>query len=303
MSTQVPRLRRGEGRVAVVTGANQGLGYALVNALCRALGPDGIVYLTARDPDRGQAAAAALGRAGRSPVFHPLDVTVQASVDTLAEMLRARHGGVDVVISNAAARVDPVVPQAAQVRRFVETNNHGTTRIMRALGPLLRDGARYLVVASSFGTLGHLALPLQNRFDISTASLADIDEAMNDYVAAVEDGRAASLGWPDWINVPSKIGQVAATKVFARDIWARAECAGILIDAVCPGLVDTEASRPWFRDMAAAQTPAAAARDIVWLATLSDDVRVPYAELVQHRRALVWQYADGASSRRFSATR
>nr|MBA3554438.1 short-chain dehydrogenase [Gemmatimonadales bacterium] len=85
---------------------------------------------------------------------------------------------------------------------------------------------------------------------------------MDDYVAAVEAGRASSLGWPDWINVPSKVGQVAATKVFARDLGARAERAGILIDAVCPGLVDTAASRPWFSDMAGAQSPAAAARDI-----------------------------------------
>lgn len=79
----------------------------------------------------------------------------------------------------------------------------------------------------------------------------------------------------------------AAAKVFARDMRGRAERAGILIDATCPGLVDTEASRPWFRDMANAQSPTAAARDIVWLATLPDGARA-YGELVQHRRALVW---------------
>ena len=41
-------------KVAVVSGANQGLGLALVEALCRALGPSAAVYLTARDPARGE---------------------------------------------------------------------------------------------------------------------------------------------------------------------------------------------------------------------------------------------------------
>jgi NAD(P)-dependent dehydrogenase (short-subunit alcohol dehydrogenase family) len=51
-------------KVAVVTGANQGLGLALVRGLCRRLGADGIVYLTARDRGR---AAAGLEAEGLSP--------------------------------------------------------------------------------------------------------------------------------------------------------------------------------------------------------------------------------------------
>ena len=45
-------------KVAVVTGANQGSGLALVRGLCRRLGADGVVYLTARDRGRGERAAA-----------------------------------------------------------------------------------------------------------------------------------------------------------------------------------------------------------------------------------------------------
>ena len=43
-------------KIAIVTGANQGLGLALVRGLCRTLGTDGIVYLTARDRKRGEQA-------------------------------------------------------------------------------------------------------------------------------------------------------------------------------------------------------------------------------------------------------
>ena len=83
-------------KVAVVSGANQGLGFALVEALCRHLGPDAFVYLTARHPVRGEAAMGKLRDQGLSPIFHLLDVTDEASVAALAETIRARHGGVDI---------------------------------------------------------------------------------------------------------------------------------------------------------------------------------------------------------------
>ena len=110
---------------------------------------------------------------------------------------------------------------------------------------------------------------------------------MAGYVEAVETGRAADLGWPDWINIPSKIGQVATTRLFARDpAWAARD---ILVNAACPGLVDTEASRPWFDDMSQAQSPDDAARDLVWLATLPPGARAPHGELVRHRQVLPWR--------------
>ncbi len=59
-----------------------------------------------------------------------------------------------------------------------------------------------------------------------------------------------------------------------------------MIDAVCPGLVDTAASRPWFEDMSKAQTAAAA--DVVWLATTAYSPALPYGELVRHRQVLPW---------------
>jgi len=273
-------------QVAVVTGANQGLGYALVEGLCRALAPDDIVYLTARDAARGDEAIASLRAHGLAPRLGVLDVDVPDSIERFAAMLGREHGGVDLVISNAARRMDPAVPPASQVRAFVTTNNLGTTRVIEHFGPLLCDGARLLVVASSFGRLRHLAEPLHARFD-QAESLAAIDAVMLAYADAVERGAAAAEGWPEWINVASKVGQVAAVRVFARTMRDEAERRGLVIDAVCPGLVDTAASRPWFSDMSAAQTPAAAAADVVWLAT-APRAEVPYGELVRHRAVLGW---------------
>jgi carbonyl reductase 1 len=275
-------------KVAIVTGGNQGLGLALVRGLCSRLGDEGTVYLAARDRERGETAVRGLRTEGLSVRLELVDVRVTASVHACADTLAERHGGVDIVISNAAARIGRDVPNESQVRTFVDTNNGGTDRMIRAFGPLLNDGARFIVVASSFGTLASLDPRLHERFDVdrSSLSLADVAKVMDDYVDAVETGRAADEGWPDWINPPSKVGQVAAMRVMAREFAAEAARREILINAACPGLVDTDASRPWFDDMSGASTPDEAAADVLWLATLPAGTRQPYGELVQYRKVL-----------------
>ncbi len=273
-------------KVAVVTGANQGLGLALVRGLCRTLGADGIVYLTARDRKRGEQAVGDLEAEGLSPRLELLDVRDGASVKALAHTIAERHDGVDIVISNAAARISPEVPSEQQVRTFIDTNNHGTIRMIKAFRPLLNDGARFIVVASSFGTLASLDRRLHPRFDVGHMSLTDVAKVMDDYVDAVETGRAAAEGWPGWINPPSKVGQVAAVKVLARELGGEAAQRDILVNAACPGLVDTGASRPWFDDMSGALSPGEAAADVLWLATLPTGTREPCGELVQYRKVL-----------------
>jgi carbonyl reductase 1 len=275
-------------RIAMVTGANQGLGYALVEGLCRKLEPEATVYLTARDPVRGNAARDRLCAAGLHPVYHPLDVTNEQSVKAFADFVRSQHGGVDVVFSNAAARMSKGVPREVQVRNFIDTNNHGTHRIINSFAPLLRDGGRFLVVASGFGTLRNLQPVHHPSFDVVRCSLQEIERLMDRYVELVEAGRDQEQQWPDWINIPSKVAQVASVKILAREMRDDARRRGILINAVCPGLVDTDASRPWFDDMSSAQSPDQAAVDLIGLATLPVTAQEPYGELVQHHQVLAW---------------
>jgi NAD(P)-dependent dehydrogenase (short-subunit alcohol dehydrogenase family) len=194
---------------------------------------------------------------------------------------------VDFVDSNATAAISPEVANAAQVGELIDTNNLGTTRMIRAFGPLLRPGGRLVVTASDFGTLAGLPAHLHSRFDTETMSLDDLDKTMSDYAEAVSSGTAEEQGWPEWINIPSKVGQVAAVRIYARDQREQASRDGQLIVAACPGLVDTRASRPWFADMSQAQSPEAAAVDIVKLATDPVEPRM-YGELVQHGRVRHW---------------
>jgi len=274
------------GRVAVVTGANQGLGFALAEGLTRRLAPADVVYLTGRSADRLRDAATRISAQVADIDTRVLDVRDGAAVASFADDLQRRHGGLDIVFSNAAARLVPNTPWTELIEPFVDTNNIGTTRILRAFSPLLRPGGRLLVVASDFGTLNNLPTTLHDRFDTEVMNLDDVDATMLAWRDAVLDGTAAAQGWPEWINIPSKVGQVAAMRVLARKRREADRRSATLIAAVCPGLIDTAASRPWFEDMSGAQTPAQAAAPL--RLALDPAPTSTYGELVQSGRVRPW---------------
>jgi NAD(P)-dependent dehydrogenase (short-subunit alcohol dehydrogenase family) len=275
-------------KVAVVTGANQGLGFALVEGLARELGPGDVVYLTGRNPERVAAAGERVANARAEVRAEVVDVSDAAAVEMFAQKIARRHGGVDIVFSNHYSRVLPSDSPPDVVSTYVDTNNLGTTRVLRAFTPILRAGGRLLVVASTLGLLKELPGELQGRFDTDAMTLEDVDSVMLAWRDAVIAGRAAGEGWPDFINIPSKVGQVAAVRVLARERRASDRAKETLIASVCPGMIDTGASRPWF-DMTGAQTPAEAAIALLRLALdpVVDDLL--YGELVRFGKVLPWR--------------
>jgi carbonyl reductase 1 len=278
---------------AVVTGANKGLGLAMVRSLCRKLGPDAHVYLTARDVQRGQEAIKILQAEGLSPGFFRLDLLDPTSIAALAEHIRQQHDGIDLLIQNGAYAALPEIPAKEQVRLMIDTNNLGTHRVLRAFRPLLRPHARIVVVASGFGTLKSLEPRLHSRFDTEAMSLADLEATLETYVRAVEAGEEEAAGWPHWINVPSKVGQVAATRIFSRQLAEDSRTPpGVLVNAICPGWLVTDASRPYLKDLPPdikPKLPDEAVDDALWPALLPRDSTGPKGELIQYRKILPWR--------------
>lgn len=275
-------------RVALVTGANQGLGFALVEGLARGLEDGDVVYLTGRDSERVAAAGEMIAGARAGVLTRVLDVRDAAAVDALAKELESRHGGVDVVFSNHYARVVPSDSPVEVIGPYVDTNNLGTTRMLRAFAPITRAGGRLLVVASGLGSLRELPAQLHARFDTERMTLEDVDRTMLAWRDAVLAGSAGEEGWPEFINIPSKVGQVAAVRVLARERRSADAQTQTLIASVCPGMIDTGASRPWF-DMSNAQTPAQAAVSLLRLALdpLADPLL--YGELSRFGKVLPWR--------------
>ncbi|HEY2259156.1 MAG TPA: SDR family NAD(P)-dependent oxidoreductase [Solirubrobacteraceae bacterium] len=150
----------------LITGANKGLGQETARRLI-ADGHD--VWVAARDPARGQAAAEQLGAR-----FVALDVTDDASVAAAAERVAA-DGGLDVLINNAGivgARkpVDEVT--ADDVRLTYETNVFGVVRVTQAFVPLLQRSEDPVIVNVSSG-MGSLALTSDpDRLESTIVTLA-----------------------------------------------------------------------------------------------------------------------------------
>jgi len=269
-------------RTALVTGANQGLGYALVAGLAARLHPTDRVLLTGRDPDRVRAAAAALPTGGARVEGRVLDIRDPAAITALA----AELGEVDIVFSNATSRMSPDADPAAEVDAVAETNNLAATRVLRAFAPRMRPGGRLIIVASALGTLDKLDERVRPRFAAAAESLDAVDGLVEQWRAAVKGGRDEGFG--TWLNIPSKVAQVAAVRAIAAERREADLARGVLITALCPGLIDTAASRPWFADMSSAQTPEQAAAWPVELAVGDAFDPAFYGELVQFGRVLPW---------------
>ncbi|MFI8193503.1 SDR family oxidoreductase [Streptomyces sp. NPDC085946] len=142
--------------VAVVTGANRGIGYEVV----RQLADRGHrVVLGSRDLEKGRAAAARLDPGGARITAVRLDVADGAGATALAEWVTRHLGRTDVLVNNAAILYDTWARARSadldEVRRAMETNLFGAWRVTQALLPLLRRSPhpRVVNVSSEAGSL------------------------------------------------------------------------------------------------------------------------------------------------------
>lgn len=170
--------------VALVTGANQGIGFQIA----KELSAKGFTVLVgSRNVARGEAAASVVGP---SAVALQLDVTDQASIAAAAERVRREFGRLDVLIQNAAiAKAEgsdqtgeefaqanrPSIVSLDDMRTVWDTNVFGVLAVYQAMLPILRDtpNARIVNVSSGAGSLTVVSdpdSPLRPLFDVSYAA-------------------------------------------------------------------------------------------------------------------------------------
>jgi carbonyl reductase 1 len=275
-------------RTALVTGANQGLGRALVEALAAGMAPEDRVLLTGRNETRVAEAVAAVAE---GPAVAKVEGRVLNVRDGQAiEDLAAELAEVDIVFSNATSRMSPDADPVDEIDAVAETNNLAAIRMLHAFAPRLRPGGRLIVVASSLGTLDKLDERVRGRFAAAATEELDAVEALvGDWRDAVHAGRAEQEGYGNWLNIPSKVAQVAAVRALARERREADLGENRLLAALCPGLIDTDASRPWFEDMSQAQTPAQAAAWPTKLVLSPTFDPAFYGELVQFGKVIPWE--------------
>ncbi len=242
--------------IALVTGANRGLGLETSNQL-RAKGYR--VILTSRDEKKGIAATRKLDSEGRDVVFHQLDVTDRASISGLVKDLPGLASRLDLLVNNAG--VGSWGADRRQSIRTIETNYFGSRDVADALLPFIPDGGRIVMVSSGLGELSYMGRDLRPRFADPSLTRSALDSLVASYLSALENGDVKKAGWPSAYSV-SKVSVNALSRILALELSPR----GIRINSVCPGWVRT--------DMGGRNAPRSievGARSIVLAATLPPD--------------------------------
>jgi NAD(P)-dependent dehydrogenase (short-subunit alcohol dehydrogenase family) len=237
-------------RVAVVTGANRGIGFEISRQLAQR---GYAVILTARDPAKGRAAVRVLAREGLDVTFHQLDVTDTAGIKRFARHLRRKVGRLDVLVNNAGiylegGYVDDRLPESIfdesidKVRVTMETNLYGPYQLCQALIPLMREGGygRVVNVSSRSGQLNEMG------------------------------GREAAYRM-------SKAALNALTRILAAELPG----GQVLVNSMSPGWVRSDMGGP-----KAPKTLAEGADTAVWLATLPN--RGPHGGFFRERKPIPW---------------
>ncbi|XP_039336348.2 carbonyl reductase [NADPH] 3 isoform X2 [Saimiri boliviensis] len=235
-------------RVAVVTGANKGIGLAIARELCRQFSGD--VVLTARDVARGQAAVQQLQAEGLSPRFHQLDIDDLQSIRALRDFLRKEYGGLNVLVNNAGILRGRVV-------------NISSLQCLRAFENCSED--------------------LQEKFRSETLTEADLVDLMKKFVEDTKNEVHEREGWPNLPYGVSKLGVTVLSRILARHLDEKRKADRILINACCPGRVKTDMNKEF-----GTRTVEEGAETPVYLALLPPDATEPQGQLLRDKVVQNW---------------
>jgi len=232
-------------RVALVTGANKGIGKEIARQL--ASEKNIVCILGCRDEKLGAMVAEELREVTGNDKVCCIHVDLD-DVDSLEEAARSidkEYGRLDVLVNNAAVCFNdatlygkvPHTPFQAQADVTVRTNFFGTLRLTRALLPMLRKAPspRIVNIASSAGRLAIFpSNQWADKFSSSALQMDQLEGYVQQFVTDVQAGTHAEQGWPNTCYGLSKVGIIAMTKILARDE------PNIMVNSVDPGYCATD---------------------------------------------------------------
>lgn len=267
-------------KVAVVTGANKGIGYGIVKGLMAQW--HGFIYLTARDKTRGLEALESLKKLDECKhperlKFHQLDILDESSIRTLHDHLKSEYNGLDILINNAAIafKVSSTESFGTQARVSMATNYFALRSVCQQLFPLLRPHARVVNVSSSCGHLCHVTSEKLKSRLLAITSEEELNELMNEFLDRAEKGTHTDVGWPDSAYGVTKIG-VSKLSFLQHAALSRDETReDLVVNCVHPGYVNT--------DMSSGKGPLTieqGARSAVYCALLPANVERPRGQFI-----------------------
>ncbi len=244
-------------RIALITGANRGLGFEVA----RLLGQAGVQpIIGARDPAKGGQAATLLRNEGIDADWVAIDVDSASSVQLAAKEVEARYGRLDILVNNAGILPEATSggsPEAVDLDMFLQTfgtNVFGVVSVIQEFLPLLRasDSGRIVNVSSTMGSLSNQSDP--------------------------------SSPWYEVI-VPAYISSKAALNAITVTLAKLLRDTPIKVNSICPGWVQTDLGGPDNR-AAAPLTTEDAAPIAVKMALIPDDG--PTGQFVDREGSVAW---------------
>jgi NAD(P)-dependent dehydrogenase (short-subunit alcohol dehydrogenase family) len=197
-------------KIALITGANKGLGFEMA----RQLGQAGVsVVLAARDAQKGEAAAAKLRGEGLDAQSVKLDVTKKEDYAAAVAFLEQKFGRLDILINNAgisaeglgAGKVASTTPDV--IHRTFETNFFAPVALTQALLPLIRksDAGRIVNMSSILGSQTLHADPRSPIYDFKSLSYDASKTALNSFTIhlahELKDTKIkANSAHPGWVK-------------------------------------------------------------------------------------------------------
>lgn len=208
-------------RVALVTGANRGIGLEVARQLAE---KGHTVILTSRDAGKGQAALQSIQQPNYQLHFHPLDVTDHTSIHTLKEWVSSTFGRLDILVNNAGINYDSwhnvLNADLKEAHETLEANLFGPWYMSQAFIPLMQSGnyGRIVNVSSGAGALNEMGGGTP-AYSISKAGLNVLTIKL---AAAVSGNFLVNAVCPGWVrtdmggsNAPRSVAEGAASVVWA----------------------------------------------------------------------------------------
>ncbi|MBF8184162.1 SDR family oxidoreductase [Nonomuraea sp. K274] len=234
--------------VAMVTGANKGLGRETVRRLA---GRGWRVFLTARDRERGMRAVDTLAGEGLDVEFVEIDVTSEESVPAAVKAVAGRVDHLDVLVNNAGVGgplVDPADMDVDTLRELYEVNVFGPVRVTHACLPLLRKSVqpRIVMVSSALASLTHAGDPARPESGFLSLGYASSKTALNmivsQYARALPAFKvnAVDPGFP-----ATDMNQHTGIHTLAEGTDAIVRLASLDSDGPTGGFFDSNGPVPW----------------------------------------------------------
>ena len=224
-------------RKIVVTGANKGIGYQIVDTLLASTTTSYDIILAARNPALGQKALETLqAKYPKSPskvVYHQLDVNDDASISSFADWIRTTQGKIDVLVNNAAVAYPNSTDE--EKKYTIQTNFTSVVKLTEKIIPLLSADGKIIQISSTLGQLGFQGETLRKALEDPKLDLKRLHELADNILQITQDYKPNDYGAD-----ASYSGSKALLNSYSHTVLPKQAGPNQQVYVVCPGWCRTD---------------------------------------------------------------